>query len=275
MDPIIILPVALAVAWAASRKKKTTKKKKTTTSTTTPTTTPTPTTAEPTEQPPPTEEPKGPFDGPGGEEPWRPGGPDVDGPKGPEPFPGPNGGPKDPGLGDPSPIEIYPGTTAAEIDAQDNAAYGLFIGSDCIDAYAGDRWFEDVFLPRARSLVLDNPEAFHAPVAVIWELLVVPQLGEEVDDDSAPAACISMWSEFAYGGFTPSGTFSGWILDPDNSYWDYAEWYQTEFTVLDQMLWDLVYALVSKPELWAVFDRDWPDDRPEGDGDVEFEPTGT
>ena len=120
MDPIIILPVALAVAWAASRKKKTTKKT-TTTSTTTPTKTPTPTTAEPSEQPPPTEQPKGPFDGPGGEEPWRPGGPDVDGPKGPEPFPGPSGGPKDPAVGDPSPIEIYPGTTAAEIDAQDNA----------------------------------------------------------------------------------------------------------------------------------------------------------
>lgn len=263
MDPIIILPVALAVAWAASRKKKTAKKS-----------TPTPTTT-PTEPPPVVEDPIGPFDGPGGEEPWRPGGPDVDGPKGPKPFPGPSGGPKDPELGDPSPTEIYPGTTQAEIDEQDNAAYGMFIGSDCVDVYVGDRWFHDVFLPQARTLVLDHPEAFHAPAGVIWELLVVPQLSNDDGEPTPTAACISAWSEFAYGGFTPLGTFSGWIIDPDNTYWDYAEWFQAEYPALDDMLWELTYALVNVPELWAVFDREWPLDYPQDPSEFDMEPTGT
>lgn len=268
MDPIIILPLALAVAWAASRKKKTTTKKATTpTEPTEPT--------EPIEQPTGTDDPTGPFDGPGGEEPWRPGGPGVDGPKGPKPFPGPSGGPKDPDLGDPSPTEIYPGTTVTDIEEQDNAPFGLFIGSDCNDVYVGDRWFEEVFLPQARGLVLGNPEAFHHPVAVMWELLVAPQIAEEDGEPTPPAACIAAWPEFAYGGFTPVGTFSGWIIDPDNTYWDYIEWFQAEYAALDDALWEVVFGLNNEPDLWAIFDREWPQDRPEGDGDIDFEPTGT
>ncbi|MCA9707878.1 MAG: hypothetical protein KDK70_18645, partial [Myxococcales bacterium] len=69
MDPIVIVPIALAVAWAATRKKKTTKKK-----------------AEPevTDLPAVDDGPVGPFDGPG-PEPWRPGGPDL--PKPPQDVP--------------------------------------------------------------------------------------------------------------------------------------------------------------------------------------------
>ena len=80
MDPIIVVPVALAVAWAATRKKKKTKATEPLPSVTDEPKNPLP--------PAPTPDPVGPFDGPGGDEPWRPGGP---GQVGPKPFPGPSG----------------------------------------------------------------------------------------------------------------------------------------------------------------------------------------
>lgn len=265
MDPIIIVPVALAVAWAATRKKKKTTKK----------TEPLPTVldepVEPLPPPPTHDDPFGPFDGPGnGGEPWRPGGP---GQVGPKPFPGPSGGPKPPEYEDPSPVEIYPGTTAAEIEQHANAGYALFISSDCETIFEGESWYAEMFLPRARELVLGYPKAFHHPVAVIYELLVYPQLEDAPDEPETPTqACVAAWGEFVYGDRTPLGTFSGWISersDPYEEYGDYMAWFQEEYPELSDLLWTLYTALWTEPELSEVFDRAWPED--EAAGEIDFD----
>lgn len=265
MDPIIILPIALAVAWAASRNKKKSTTKK----------------AEPeplVDPPPPHDDPVGPFDGGDPEpEPSRPDGPDLpkppqDGPVGPKPFPGPQGGPKSPELGDPRPTEVFPGTTSEEIEAFENAAYGLFISSDCQTVYEGEQWWNEVFYPEARKLVLDNPEAYHYPTAVIYELLVMPPPGEDEPETSAQA-CVAAWGEFVYGDVTPVGTFSGWIDDPNDEYWDYSAWFDEEYPALSELLWDLHQSLWLDPEFAEVFDQPWPEDEPEGD--IDFDPTGS
>jgi len=260
MDPIIILPIALGLAWAATRKKKTTKK---------------PTKTEP-ELPSVHDDPFGPFDDP---EPWRPGGPELppppyDGPVGPKPFPGPSGGPKSPEFEDPSPTEIYPGTTTEQIEAHENAAYGLFISSDCETVFEGERWWDEVFMPRARALVLEQPDAYHHPSAVLYELLVMPP--QEGHETETPAqSCVAAWSEFVYGAFTPASTFSGWIDDPHDEYWDYTDWFGEEYPSLSEFLWAAHSNLWSEPDLAAVFDRDWPQDVLEDDGDIDFDPTGS
>jgi hypothetical protein len=272
MDPILIVPVALAVAWAATRKKKTTKKLP-------------PVVDEPTD------DPLGPIDGPGGVEPWRPGGPDLPKPSGggqvgPKPFPGPSGGPKAPEYQDPAPVEIHPGTTPEEIEAHEHAAYGLFISSDCETVYQGELWWSDVFLPRARALVLAYPEAFHHPVAVIHELLVaMPNEAALYEQSMSPhptdvletptQACVAAWEELVYGDHTPVGTYSGWISersDPNGEYDDYAQWFGEEYPALSTMLWDLYTALWMEPELAEVFDQSWPAD--EVSGDIDFDAVG-
>ena len=267
MDPIIIVPVALAVAWAATRKKKTVSKPKATS----------------TVQPEPVlpsvdDDLPGPFEGPGGEEPWRPGGPTLpkppqdDGPVGPKPFPGPSAGPKPPEVGDPRPIEIYPGTTPEDLEEHVHADYGLFISSDCETVLQGERWWDDVFLPQARELVLGNPEMFHHPTAVIHELLV--NLGGVHEEEVTPAQeCAAAWVEFVYGEFTPYGTYSGWIGAGDE-YYEYHEWFEQEYPELSRLLWDLYVDLWAEPDLGKVFDREWPGDLPDEDG-LDFEPTGT
>lgn len=271
MDPIILVPIALAVAWAASRNKKKTS-----------------TTKKPEDELPPVhEDPFGPFDGPvpappkptepTEPEPWRPGGPELpkppqDGPVGPKPFPGPHGGPSSPEMGDPSPTEIYPGTTREEIESFENAEYGLFISSDCETIFEGELWWDEVFLPQARGLVLGNPDAFHHPSAVIYELLVMPPKGEE-ELETPAQSCVAAWEEFVYGAFTPLGTFSGWIDDPHDEYWDYAEWFDQEYPELAEFLWSLNTGLWGDPEMAEVFDRPWPADDPEGE--IDFEPTGS
>ena len=271
MDPIVIVPVALAVAWAATRKKKTTKK--------TELPAVTDDTPKPLPEPPTEDEPVGPYDGPGGGEPWRPGGP-----VGPKTFPGPKGGPKAPEEEDPGAVEIYPGTTAEEIEQFDNAAYGLFISSDCETVYEGERWYTDVFLPKARELVLGAPAAFHHPVAVIYEILVVwPSEAEALEQASVPQRdydpttpteqCIAAWHEFVYGDFTPLGTYSGWIserTDPNDEYWDYGQWFGTEYPMLVDFLTGLYSMLWDEPEFAEIFSRDWPDDEPPGD--LDFNP---
>jgi hypothetical protein len=282
MDPIIIVPVALAVAWAATRKKKTTKK-----------TEPLPTVLdEPTEptEPPVHDDPFGPYDGPGGDEPWRPGGPDLPKPPGqvgPKPFPGPSGGPKPPEVEDPAPIEIYPGTTPEDIEAHEHAGYGLFISSDCETVYEGELWYSDVFLPKARELVLEYPDAFHHPTAVIYELLVIAAheaaLFEQsmtphlTDTPETPTqACVAAWEEFVYGDYTPAGTYSGWISersDPNGEYGDYSNWFREEYGALSSFLWGLYTSLWREPELAEVFDLPWPAD--EDPGEIDFDTAGS
>lgn len=265
MDPIFLVPIALAVAWAASRKKKSTPK----------TTTPTPTEPDPIDLPGVHDDP---FVGPGGEEPWRPGGPDLppyDGPVGPKQFPGPSGGPKPPEAEDPSPVEVFPGTTIEEIEEHEHAGHGLFISSDCETVYVGDRWFENVFLPQARLLVHGMPDAFHHPVAVIYELLVAPSRDDDGEPTTPAAACVAAWGEFVYGGYTPEGTYSGWIVDDTGEYWEYLEWFDEEYPELNAALESIYRALWDEPDLAEVFDRDWPLDAPSDDGGIDFEPTGT
>lgn len=274
MDPIIVLPVALAVAWAATRKKKKTTKK----------TEPLPSVTDEPDKPlppPPTHsDPFGPFDGPGTQEPWRPGGP---GQVGPKPFPGPSEGPKPPDEQDPSPVEIYPGTTAEQIEEHANSGYAIFISSDCETVYEGERWYSDVFLPKARALVLEHPNAFHHPVAVMYELLVamptdegflgsIPVRHSEHVATTPAEGCIGAWGDFVYGDFTPLGTYSGWIserTDPGDEYWDYAEWFREEYPELAELLGNISSALWDEPELAAVFERDWPGDEPPGDLDFD------
>jgi hypothetical protein len=272
MDPIVIVPVALAVAWAATRNKKKTTKK---------TELPSVTDEPPKELPPPPthDDPFGPYDGPGGDEPYRPGGPGQGGPK---PFPGPKGGPKPPEYEDPAPIEIYPGTTADEIEQHDNAGYGLFISSDCETVYEGESWYTDVFLPKARELVLGDPDAFHHPVAVIYEILVAMPTGEGFSQPEGKphrdhvvktdaAACVAAWAEIVYGGYTPLGTYSGWINDPYDESWDYYDWFKGEYPDLSDLLYGLAAAMWNEPDLVEIFDLDWPEDT--ADGDIDFEPT--
>ena len=260
MDPIVIVPVALALAWAASRKRKSTKKK---------------TVTDPEPEPEVVEPPV--WDGPGFD-PWRPGGPEVpkppqDGPTGPKPWPGPSGGPKSPEEEDPRPTEIYPGTTATQIEEHEYAGYGLFISLDCNSVFEGERWYEDVFLPRARELVLDTPEAYHHPVGVIYALLVADQMrGEE--PETPVQECVAAWPDFVYGDVTPLGTFSGWVTersDPADEYWDYLEWFANEYYALDRFLNDLYSRLYAEAELAEVFEEEWPDDDPDA-GDIEFDP---
>lgn len=277
MDPVIILPAgALLLAWAATRKKKKATKK----------TEPLPTVLEPVEPSkplptPPTENgPVGPYVGPGGEEPWRPGGP---GQVGPKPFPGPSGGAKDPEEEDPSPVEIWPGTTAEEIEAQPNARYGLFISSDCETVFEGESWYAEVFLPKARQLVLEHPLAFHHPVAVIYEILVAAPTGQgffgpdpvtqsQHVPEGAAMQCAAAWGEFVYGDFTPLGTYSGWIssrTDPNDEFWEYGEWFSEEYPELAELLSGLNSALWAEPDLAAVFDQEWPADEPPGEIDFD------
>lgn len=273
MDPIIVVPVALAVAWAATRKKKKPAKK----------TEPLPSvTEEPIKElpPPPIEtDPVDPTD-PGGQEPWRPGGP---GQVGPKPFPGPGEGPKSPDEENPSPVEIYPGTTPEEIEAHPNAGYAVFVSSDCETVYEGERWYAEVFLPRARELVLEHTAAFHHPVAVIYELLVVMPTDEGVfgsfpvrHSEHVPFTgaekCIAAWGEFVYGDFTPAGTYSGWISersDPYDEYWDYMKWFSAEYPELSKLLGDINIALWDEPDLAEVFSREWPADEPPGELDFD------
>lgn len=278
MDPIIIVPVALAVAWAATRKKKTSTKPKATTPTTPehdlPGVDDEPELPSVLDDEPDEPEPVGPFEGPGGEEPWRPGGPNLPKPQQPEPDPFPSGGPKPPELGDPRPIDIYPGTTAEQIAEHEHAAYGLFISTDCKTVFEGELWLSDVFMPLARELVLGHPEMFHHPVAVMHELLI--NLGGTDDAEETMAeGCIGAWSEFVYGAFTPYGTYSGWIHDPHDEYWADVEWFTVEYPKLDQFLWDIYMALWDEPDLVKVFEADWPDDVPGDDEGIEFDPTGT
>ena len=174
-------------------------------------------------------------------------------------------------LGDPSPTEIYPGTTPEQIEEHEHAAYGLFISSDCETVYEGERWYEDVFLPQARELVHANPPAFHHPNAVIYELLVVPQMSDE-EPETPTQACVAAWGEFQYGLRTTVGTFSGWVPGSDESD-AYFLWFAQEYPELDELLYDLYTRLWSEPDLADVFDMDWPEDEPEGD--IDFEPTGT
>ena len=278
MDPIVIVPVALAVAWAATRKKKKPAKKAEL-----PSVTDEPEKPDEPLPPPPTKDPVGPYDGPGGGEPWRPGGPGQGGPK---PFPGPSGGPKAPEYEDPAPVEVYPGTTAEQIEEHENAGYALFVSSDCETVYEGEKWYSEVFLPKARELVLSDPEAFHHPVAVIYELLVVqpsealalPGTDYSQQDVVPPTpalACIGAWGEFVYGDYTPLGTYSGWITertDPGDEFWDYGEWFRAEYPELADFLSGLNAALWYEPGLEEIFDREWPDDVPPGD--IDFGPTG-
>lgn len=272
MDPIIVVPIALAVAWATTRKKKKPSKK----------TEPLPAvTDEPPKElpPPPQTDPIGPYDGPGGQEPWRPGGPQV----GPKTFPGPSEGPKPPEEQDPSPVEIYPGTTAEEIEGHANSGYAIFISSDCEMVYEGERWYSDVFLPKARELVLDHPALFHHPAAIMYELLVAAPTGEgffgptmvthrDHQPTTGAGQCLAAWADFVYGDFTPEGTYSGWISersDPRDEYWDYLEWFDSEYPDLSMFLGNVVSALWREPELAEVFERDWPADEPPGELDFE------
>ncbi len=276
MDPVIILPAgALLLAWAATRKKKPVKKAE-------PVAPPLeePKPLPPKQPPSPPPRPALPPVGPGGEEPWRPGGP---GPVGPMPFPGPNGGPKDPEEQDPSPVEIWPDTQPEEIDSHPNAAFGLFVSSDCKTVFEGVSWYTEVFLPRARQLVLQHPLAFHHPVAVLYELLVAAPSGHGLlgpdpitqrdhVPDQAALQCIAAWGEFGYGDFTPLGTYSGWIssrTDPHDEFWSYAEWFSEEYLELSELLSTLYTALWAESDLAAVFDQNWPADEPPGDLDFD------
>lgn len=273
MDPIIIVPVALAVAWATTRKKKPAKK------------TELPSVADEPERPlppPPTKDPVGPYDGPGSDEPWRPGGP---GPVGPKPFPGPSGGPKPPEYEDPTPVEIHPGTTAEELEEHAHVGHALFVSSDCETVYEGEKWYAEIFLPKARELVLGHPAAFHHPVAVIYELLVVQPseaqalpgtnyTHQELVPSTPALACIGAWGEFVYGDYTPLGTYSGWISersDPGDEFWDYSDWFGAEYPELADFLSNLNYTLWQEPDLAEIFDREWPGDEP--GGDLDFDPS--
>ncbi|MCH9684698.1 MAG: hypothetical protein K0V04_24900 [Deltaproteobacteria bacterium] len=275
MDPLFILPIALAVAWAATRKPKSKPKAKTA-----PKPTPTPTT-----DPWVVEEPPHVFDGPQ-PEPWRPGGPNLpkppsnDGPtepepdpETPEPFPGPGAKPRPPHMGDPRPIEVYPGTTHEQLQQYEDASYALFITTDCQAVFEGEHWFSEVFLPRARDLVETFPEAVHHPVALLYELLVGPQLEDlGMSPETATQACTGEWEEFALGGVTIHGTFSGWV-EFSEEYDAYQQWHRSTYPAVNAVLWDLYTRLWLFPDLAAVFEADWPED--ETEGDIDFDPTGT
>jgi hypothetical protein len=264
MDPVIIIPAgALLLAWAATRKKKKVTKKSELPSELDELDKPLP--------PPPT----GPYVGPGGEEPWRPGGPG----QGPKPFPGPSGGPKHAEDEDPSPIEIWPGTRPEDIEAHPHARYGLFVSADCETVYVGELWYEEVFLPQARELVLGYTKAFHHPSAVMYELLVArpsgngffspnPVMQREHYPEDPHLMCIAAFGDFVYGDFTPVGTYSGWVTHEDA--WDYYKWFRGEYPVLSGFLSDLSARLWSEVEFAWIFELEWPEDEPDGDLDFDY-----
>lgn len=258
MDPIIILPLALAVAWAATRKKSSKRSSSNGKSGA-------------QDIPPTHDDPFGPLDGPTPEPP-RPAppvprpppvapppveppppvvepSPPIEDPL--APFPGPTAGPRDPELGDPSPVDVYPETRLEIVADYDHAAYGLFITTDCDEVYEGDDWYDAVFLPRARELVLHQREAFHSPVAVMYELLVRP--GRERNEPGTIVhECLAAWDEFVYGTPTTSGTYSGWIDDVDG-YWEHAEWFAAQFPVLSSFIESVRSRLWWESDLAEVF----------------------
>ena len=253
MNPIIALPFAalgLGYWWTNRKQRKAKKHKRSTPSV--------------AELPP---EERGPFDGPGGQEPQQPE-PEQPEPEQPEPeqpapdqsFPGPYK-PHDP-YGDqgPVPVPIHADATQAQIQQWPGHELHAFVSVDCRTVFVGSDWLQKVFLPAAAELV-EDPQRFHSVAAITWEIVVGP-FADRLRMNPA-ADCLSKLPDYLFSEKTKFGTFGQYATDYErySAVWNaFAERYPGLLNFYSTMS----DALETHPKVRPVLDAQWDDEPAEG-----------